>query len=229
MVRTKLELLPVRKLISYGGHYALVTFFGSETHIYLNVENEACSFTSNAYKQQQDLKFRTSSCATFHLNKEMLKFGETLAMIELDEQRRTRAWSMTHYVNCPFHYFALTMIDEYSQELHITSSSTDTYPLEIPVKKVKTNKDENPSMNEEEGETTEEQMETPFPRLCPQIQRGLDRQWIASRIPYMSYDKSFDAIETMTASVDTPICDLMSRFYAEEREREREREEDFSE
>lgn len=217
MVRTKLELLPVRKLISYGGHYALVTFFGSETHIYLNVENEACSYNSNAYKQEQDLKFRTSSCATFHLNKELLKLGETLAMIELDEQRRTRAWSMKHYVNDPHHYRALTMIDEYSQELHITSSFTHTYPLEIPVKKIKINRDENSSRNEEEGETTEKQMETPFPKLCPQIQRGLDREWIASRIQKQSNDKSFDAIASMTVSVDTPICVLMSKLNAAEK------------
>jgi hypothetical protein len=217
MVRTKLELLPVRKLISYGGHYALVSFFGNEKHIYLNVENEACSFTSTAYKEKQDLKFRTSSCATFQMNKEMLKWGEALAMIELDEQRRTRAWSMKHYVNDPYHHRALTMVDEYSQELHITSNFTHTYPLEVPSKKTKINNDENISTKNEEEEVTDEPTEPPFPTLCPQIQRGLDREWIASRTQKQSNDKSFDAIASMTATTDTPICVLMSKLNAAER------------
>jgi hypothetical protein len=218
VIRTKLELLPVRKHISYGGHYALVTFFGSETHIYLNVENEACSFASNAYKKKQDLKFRTSSCAAFHMNKEMLKLGETLAMIELDEQRRTRAWSMKHYVNDPYHHRALTMVDEYSQELHITSNFTHTYPLEVPTKKAKINHEENITMTKkEEEEATEEPTKTPFPELCPQIQRSLDREWIANRIQKQSNDKSFDAIASMIATADTPICVLMSKLNAAER------------
>lgn len=220
MIRTKLEILPVRKHISYGGHYALVTFFGSETHIYLNVENEACSFASNAYKKKQDLKFRTSSCAAFQMNKEMLQLGETLAMIELDEQRRTRAWSMKHYVNDPFHHRALTMVDEYSQELHITSNFTHTYPLDVPTKKAKIKHEENTSTKNEKEEATEVSTKTPFPKLCPQIQRGLDREWIASRIQKQSNDKSFDAIASMTASVDTPLYVLIAKLNSAERKKD---------
>lgn len=245
MIRTRLELIPARKLLSYSGYFGLVTFFGTDSHMYVNVEDEVCSFYSRPFadcKERQEKSCNTS-CASFIINKEMHDLGERLAKLESDEERRVYHWSKNYCSFQPYSKREFSVIDQYSEYIQIPSSEIcrkttkeshstnfDANVIEIEdnemkddagntkTKKTKKSSDGDTIVNAIETSETKPTKGVPFPQLCPKIQRGLDLQWIASNLDTLSTDRSFEALESMTTHSDLPVSTMMAKLNEERRE-----------
>lgn len=158
MLRSCIELIPVRHIVSKCDHYGLVSFFDLKTNIYLDLRAEALSVDCKAIQSirrgSQDLSW---------------DLMESYAKVEILEQERVKRWYRLYLKN-PFHKNAFSILDEYSTDL---------------------------CMDDEECKASEHLTDADgnlMPKLCPCIQKGLDKQWIASRIGNI---KSFDAVASM--------------------------------
>lgn len=158
MLRSCIELIPVRNIVSKCDYYGLVSFFDLNTNIYLDLMAEAFSMDCKVVQ-----KIRQGSHDS---NRELF---EGYARVEIMEQERTKRW-YSLYLKNPFHKKALTILDEYSWDLDIDDGECDA----------------SESLTDAEGYL--------MPKLCPCIQQGLDKQWIASQIGNV---KSFDAVASM--------------------------------
>lgn len=121
MLRSCIELIPVRRIVSKRDYYGLVSFFDLNTNIYLDLKAEAfsmdCRVVQNIRQGSQD------SCWDLF---------EGYAKIEILEQQRTKRWYRLYLKN-PFHEKALTIMDEYSsdycmdsEEYSLSEHLTDT-------------------------------------------------------------------------------------------------------
>lgn len=173
MLRTCLELVPIRKLISNSDSSALVIFFGVDSSIYLDLDTDAVDVHSKPF--HEEFKRKTASLPMKKPKNQVQYQLMALAMnalsIELQEQKRTLDW-FSKPVNNFYHTKALTMIDEYSSELTLKDTDSD-----------------------EAQELTDEGY--PVPGLCPMIQQGLDKQWLSDRLAHVSNENSLDSMTTM--------------------------------
>jgi|AntRauTorckE5430_2_1112549.scaffolds.fasta_scaffold04254_1 hypothetical protein len=186
MLRTCIELIPIRNVMSKNDQYGLVTFFDLEHSIYLDLNVDAVSYASKAFLRE--FKKKISSTPTkkpknFYVVNHLIEAVLGSADIESQEQMRTRAWYGL-YLKDPYHKRALTLPDEYSTELNFETEKNDSEGIET---------------------------QMPAIKLCPTIQRGLDKQWIASRLMKVSGEKSLDAMASMkVARLSRPKCIAMA-------------------
>ncbi len=176
LLRSGIELVPFRKLVSASDNFALVTFFGgAATSIYLDVRDDAVDICSKLFWEEFKQKTYASPVNRLKVNGVHSR-TMTLAMnamsIELQEQKRTIRWQSLPLKNF-YHEKALTVIDEFSREIFLEN---DDFPTNIPI-------------------TTSDGF--PAPRLCPLIQRGVDKQWIAHRLSGVKGEQSLDSIPGM--------------------------------
>jgi len=187
MLRSCLELVPIRNLISKTDHCGLVTFFGADASIYLDLDTDAVDISSQLFHTELRKKLASSplkKAKNFSTQARLMGLAMAATSIELQEQRRAFKWSTLPLHN-RFHDKALSVVDEYSSELLLDTN-----------------------VSTEGEEKTKDEL--PEPLLCPLVQRGLDRQWIASRLARISNDKSLDSMASMKASVYKPACVAMA-------------------
>lgn len=181
MLRTCIELIPIRNLLAKKDQYGLVTFFDLDTSIYLDLNMEAVGIKSDAFQREFRKKVhltptKKTQAKSFQAVLQLLDALMGCSDVEIQEQMRTRAWYGLHLKNL-YHERALTLPDEYCTDLYIDmDGDTDK---EIDIK----------SEIKAGG--------LPVIQLCPTIQRGLDKQWIASRLTNVSGDNSLDAMASM--------------------------------
>ena len=175
MLRSCLELIPIRDLVSVSDHYALVTFFGADTSIYLDVKDDAVDVYSKSFWEEFKRKTYTSpgkKPKTSQVLSQTMALTMNTMNIELQEQKRTAKWQSLP-IKDVYHEKALTVIDEYSSELLL----------------------EDDDFRNEKRKTTDDGFPAPDP--CPLIQRGLDKQWISDRLTGMGGEKTLDSMPRM--------------------------------
>ena len=111
LLRTTLEVLPLRHLLRKDGHWGLVAFYGEESHTYMDLAKEAVDFHSHAFNE---FRWKVIEGAKAQNNR-FLNLAMSLANIEIEEQRRTFKWH-TKYLENSHHKSALTLKDEYSMK-----------------------------------------------------------------------------------------------------------------
>jgi len=194
MLRTCIELIPVRNMMSKTDQYGLVTFFDLDMSIYLDLYAEAVSFVSETFNREFKKKLSLTPSKkpkNFHVANHLIEVFLGSADIEIQEQMRTKSWYGLHLKNL-YHKRALTLPDEYSRELYF----------------------ETPRVLQEKKDAEGRQM--PIIKFCPTIQRGLDKQWIASRLMNVSDEKSLDAMASMkVASLSRPVSVAMALMNAQ--------------
>jgi hypothetical protein len=116
MLRSCIELIPVRHIVSKCDHYGLVAFFDLETNIYLDLKLEAmgvdCEMVQNLLKAQ-----KSDTRGTHGTRWEIF---EQYAKAEIQEQERTKRWSRLYLKN-QYHPKAFTLLDEYSSDLIVNN------------------------------------------------------------------------------------------------------------
>lgn len=188
MLRTCIELIPIRNLLAKKDQYGLVTFFDLDTSIYLDLNMEAVGIASDAFQREFRKKVNltpTKKAKSFQAVLQLLDALMGCSDVEIQEQMRTRAWYGLHLKNL-YHERALTLPDEYCTDLYMDMDGDTEREIEsdtkTPLVLVRDKKDA-------DG--------LPVIQLCPTIQRGLDKQWIASRLTNVSGDNSLDAMASM--------------------------------
>ena len=200
LLRSCLELVPLRHLLNYHEDFGLVAFFGSEVNIYLDLKSECVDVKSNffwdEFKRWDECKRKGSFSASPWYKTEVgggvghsgTAFSSvigplppTMALemnamnLELQEQKRTARWSFLCRRCTPMNEKALTVIDEFSPLLLLDDDIFDKESKDPNIWKMR--KQEEHDGDRKEGDTL-----VPAPGLCPLIQRGLDKQWVANQL-----------------------------------------------
>ena len=111
LLRTTLEVLPLRHLLNKDGHWGLVAFYGEESHTYLDLAKDSVDFHSQPFNE---FRWKVIEGTKVHSNR-FLNLAMSLSKIEIEEQRRTFKWHTKHLENS-HHKRALTLKNEYSMK-----------------------------------------------------------------------------------------------------------------
>lgn len=168
MLRSCIELIPVRHIVSKCDHFGLVSFFDLKTNIYLDLKTEASNLECEVIQNIRKARKADALQGTLDPTWDLL---EGYAQAEIMEQERTKKWYRLYLQN-QYHEKALTVIDEYSWDLLPNSDGEEI-------------KKDNPQLDDD-GNI--------MPKLCPCIQRGLDKQWVANQLPIV---KTLDSMASM--------------------------------
>jgi len=193
MLRTCIELIPIRNLLAKKDQYGLVTFFDLDTSIYLDLNMEAVGIASDAFQREFRKKVNLTPAKKAKSFQAVLQLLDALmgcSDVEIQEQMRTRAWYGLHLKNL-YHERALTLPDEYYTDLYMDGETEKECESESETKTKTETKTRLLVRDKEDADGV------PVIQLCPTIQRGLDKQWIASRLTNVSGDNSLDAMASM--------------------------------
>mmetsp|Transcript_33464 Transcript_33464/g.73406 ORF Transcript_33464/g.73406 Transcript_33464/m.73406 type:complete len:830 (+) Transcript_33464:265-2754(+) len=235
MVRSSLELIPVRHLlVDNGEERGLACFFGEAAHAYLKLREETADLFSPKFAAQRGVLETKSAIAaevggglspTMSPAKPPTKFniGSThfahkfadlpllLAYLEHDEQQRVNEWGRMP-LSDPFHERALTSLDEYA--LHpVTMRTCDQDMIQ--------HKEAEEDAEEEKGacadlkvQNTSVVREEEEVSVCLQIERGIDRQWLSrlAKAENICIDQSLDVMEGVKVNPVTCMTSAMARL-----------------
>lgn len=157
-------------------------------------------------------------------NKTSLSLAVALATVEHDEQKRLKHWHEMPLKN-PAHFRALTIADEVALETlevcddakkssNMIGSSSKNFPSNpILTKNSKLLFSDQSFLAKVAGPTHNTTLIVP--KLCPSIERGLDRSWLTSFIEFDSMEKSLDTMSSISVKpvecMPSAIAELMSK------------------
>uniref|UniRef100_A0A7S2UGX8 PHD-type domain-containing protein n=1 Tax=Attheya septentrionalis TaxID=420275 RepID=A0A7S2UGX8_9STRA len=179
LVRTSLELIPVRHLLEQKEGiwrtWALSLFFGESVHALLRLRDESVDFFSQSFCADRELKIASytssqqgSSSGRSNNRNEADDLAINLARVEHWEQQRIFKWHKMILQN-PAHIRALTIVDE-STLIPIGVSSLVRHSTHY-------------DSVETEDDTVNSNVDTAHePKLCMSIEQGIDRQWLAQKL-----------------------------------------------
>lgn len=194
-LRTSLELVPFCHLleenknqISYeteyhpgGETWALTEVLGTDTHVLLSLQSEAVDFFSPTVPNHGALLKGQKHGKSPHpvsptkgrdlKNDRQLEISTALALAESQEQKRIREWSAMPLNNAA-HKQALSIVDESALP-----------PLLV---------------SPQDGNHGDDDR---IPRLCPQIEQGLDRLWIMELLRERGAERSLDSAASLSCEL----------------------------
>ncbi len=186
VMRSIIELFPVRNYITDEGHFALAIFFGDDNHLYADVKTETVDIFSPAFQTYKMNKMNSSPNVRKSYVQGVAAFMDmlmALAHAEVEEQRRTYQWHKLMLFDYA-HPKCLTMKSEYGLP-----------PLELNnYKREAIGEDESTSISLEEEQNSEENVKKTRntvairPILCPLVQQGLDRQYLCDQMPHEGFN-----------------------------------------
>eukprot|EP00551_Chaetoceros_affinis_P011201 CAMPEP_0203670708 /NCGR_PEP_ID=MMETSP0090-20130426/6714_1 /ASSEMBLY_ACC=CAM_ASM_001088 /TAXON_ID=426623 /ORGANISM="Chaetoceros affinis, Strain CCMP159" /LENGTH=812 /DNA_ID=CAMNT_0050535633 /DNA_START=56 /DNA_END=2491 /DNA_ORIENTATION=+ len=204
VVRTRIELLPIKQYLRQDGRFALAIFFGKDNHFYLNLDTEAADLFSPQFEQRRLDRLKESSNNISSLSNNynnttttktayvqsveaQMDLAMSLVRIELEEQKRTFRWHKL-------------MLDDFAHPKCLSLKSEFGLP---PLEMVEENCVNSGNSNGEDQEEKEIlDVREIQPNLCQLIQFGLDRQGIASKITAVTGKEfTLDTIASMRCSV----------------------------
>lgn len=196
LIRTSLELVPVRHLLETevtSEHFSLALFFGEEAHVYLRLRDEAVDFFSPTFAarlQGSVLNVSSSgskiiSSSHAFCNSNQSDVSVSLALLEVEEQKRACAWQKLPLQNAA-HRKALRLKDEFAIPPLVFCAKKDymKQTQECGNKVCVYLKSECEADNNAR------------PKLCPLIQHGLDKLWLAHLLGGNKTEKSVDTLES---------------------------------
>ena len=240
MVRTSLELIPVRHLLVDDGEERGLAFsFGETVHSYLKLREEICDFFSPFFAEQRGEMAKTRSTKTAIAGSVLSatkcpaksnvgdtnttdKFADLpvlLAYLEYDEQQRVNKWSRMPLSN-PFHKRALTAVDEYALPPVVMQTANQFIsPSKEGEERV------NEEAKDEEGGPADDKAQSPLTKsekfpVCPQIERGIDRQWLSrlAKAENICVNQSLDVMQGLKVNPVPCMASAMTRLQ-EQRQR----------
>ena len=217
ILRSTIELLPIEQYLSQKGDWALVIFHGGDSnHLYCDLNLHAVDFFSHVfqwYRQRRHYQLERQHGtwkSVYESRREVARKGLELVKIELEEERRVYEWHKFMSWDCR-HEKCHSMKSEYGlppleikgveeEEEHENENGEDNT----------NNNGEDTNHNGTKHKTTKEKkkhnnqqqniQKNDRPNLCPNIQFGLDRQWICDQFPektfYLDTIASFSCSKT---------------------------------
>ena len=201
LLRTSLELVPVRHLLERedaSESYALSSFFGPECHVFLRLCDEAVDFFSPMFcaRREGSTQSITSIKSSVVGPSTFSDLSISLALIEFEEQRRVKRWHKMPLQN-PAHSKALKIKDEYAlPPLKISRPNQD---LEC--------YDKQEQVHSKRKFETGQKLPLTRPKLCPLIEHGIDRFWLAHLMGKDKVERSVDTFESICVE---PVSNLKS-------------------
>ena len=202
ILRSSCELISIRKLLNDGprNNWSLVGFFGEDDYSYINLHDSTVDFfSSTAFHTHRNAKLNlkpTEGKQVCGQNK-AVDIAISLLMIEREEQMRVLEWHKLPFKNRA-HPRALTIMDESVLEPLLVGSFNQNKRT----RKANLSKD------------------TVIPKLCPLIETGLDRLWIASLVGDDNYVDSIDTISSFRVScIDSKNKPMMMAKFREQRKK----------
>ena len=206
-VRSSLELIPVRRLLSRAGHgvdpQGLIFFFGEASQAYLRLGDEVGGFFSPAFDTHRgETRVEKDSAP---LSKALsagdqcqpVNLAGTLAFLEHDEQTRVNAWHRMPLHDSQ-HEKALTVLDEFTLgpiPIRAMSQKLDSGRADSKVLEDDCGKESGTASDHNTEDESRSLVNT-----CPQIEKGIDRQWLlrTARAQNIELEQSLDVVAGLT-------------------------------
>lgn len=203
VLRSAMELLPVKDLIIDSCYCGLIIFFGDENHLYTDIDEDAVDFFSPNFEKYRLSKLNaspnTSQSSYMQSTNELIEFSLNLARIEWEEQRRTFEW----------HKF---ISEDYAHPRCFSLKSEYSIPP-LKIDGMKLSKDFSQITEGDESV----HVRKIIPNLCPLIQPGLDRQWICGQLPDNSF--TLDSISSISCSNGKSLSEKIELYNKQEQGR----------
>lgn len=202
ILRSSCELISIRKLLHEGpkNNWSLVGFFGDDDYSYVNLQDSTVDFfSSSSFHSYRNAKLNLKPTEEKQVcgQNEAVDIAISLLMIEREEQMRVLEWYKLPFKNRA-NPRALTIMDESVLEPLLVGSFHQNKRTRM----------------------ANFSKEIIRPKLCPLIERGLDRLWIASLVEDDHYTNSIDTISSFTAScIDSQKKPSMIAKLREQRKR----------